>query len=139
MKGAAMDWGVIDTEKIVSTLGTALGYIAAGLAIAVVTFYRMWSKLKLDNQTNESETGALRLLDKAVEHWKDLNTEAWAQVKKERELRVEAEKRADLLAQEMEGMREEMSKLRTEVHQLRNVVVLYQTKNPNEGAANGQT
>lgn len=132
MKGAAvMDWG--DPGKIATMVGSAVGYIAAGIAVAAVIFYRTWSKLKLDNQTNNSETGALQLLDKAVEHWKDLNTEAWAQVKKERELRVEAERRADVMAQEMEGLRDEIAGLRREVKGLRDVVSLHQIPLPTDG------
>jgi ATP:corrinoid adenosyltransferase len=124
-----MDW--TDPGKMASVLGTALGYLCAGLAVAAVTFYKLWSKLKLDNQTNQSETGALQLLDKAVEHWKDLNTEAWAQVKKERQLREEAERRADVMAQEMEGLRDEIASLRREVTGLKNVVAAYQKGDTN--------
>lgn len=140
MKGAAvMEWGFDNPGELATTIGKAVGYIAAGVVVSVVAFYRTWSKLKLDTQTNESEAGALKLLDKAVEHWKDLNTEAWAQVKKERELRIEAERRADVMAQEMEGMRLEISRLRREVEGLRNVITVSKINIPPEGEPNAQT
>lgn len=106
----------------VNSLGTMLGLVAAALVTGTALIYRAWARLKLDKQVDSTATTTLKMLDEAVEHWKALHDEAWAQVRKERELREAAELRASTHAGEIERLRTEVARLSRDLDQLRSMV-----------------
>lgn len=125
-------------EIPMSNTAAWVGTVVGILAVAWLVFFQLYSKIKLGRQSDASEVGALRLMDAAILHWKQLNDEAWAQVRKERDLRIEAERRSDLQLQEMEALRQEVMQLRGEVNRLRSVIVL-NTQSPPDGGNHAPT
>jgi len=94
------------------------GTIAAGVTAAVAILYTLWGNLRKSGQAAETETDALKMVSAAVEHWKGLYEVAWEQVKKEREMRMSAELRAQTAVEEVEGLRSEVATLRREIERL---------------------
>lgn len=109
--------------------GVVFGTIAAGLAAAVGILYRAWSRLRLGNTSDNTDSQTLRMLSAAVEHWKGLYDTAWEQVKKERQMREEAEARVVSVVEKMELLRDEVATLRREVEAL-----TYQLQHPSTSA-----
>lgn len=101
-----------------SNIGAVLGAVSAGLLVALAMMYRAWSRLRLGRTSDETEDSTLKLLSAAVEHWKALHDAAWEQVKKERQLREEAEARASSLVGSMERLRSEVAALERKVDAL---------------------
>lgn len=94
------------------------GSIGAGILAALGILYTLWGNLRKNGQVAETETDALKMVSAAVEHWKGLYDTAWAEAKKERELRLAAEQRASLAVQEVEGLRTEVAALRRQIEHL---------------------
>lgn len=101
------------------------GTIGASITAGLVVLYNLWGKMRTERAGDDTETEALKTVRAAVEQWKTLSDTAWAQVSKEREMRLAAEQRASLAVQEVEGLRGEVASLRREIEHLTATVAAY--------------
>ena len=110
-------------------IGSSLGIIAAGSAVAIKVGYEWLQRNKVEKRRNESEVREIDLKDTAAEAYERLINNALEQlqaaeerVAAERKRAEVAEKRADeiyqLARQEREADRKEIETLSKEVHAL---------------------
>ena len=99
-------------------LGTYVATVAGGIVVLVGIIVRGWSALKRSSQQDTTDADTLKLLQAAVDHWKTLYDAAWAQVKKERELREVAEARTQGITAEVEELRKQVATLERKIDML---------------------
>lgn len=93
---------------------TILGSVVASLG----GVYIAWRRLIRAGTQAKTDTINMELMGSAVAHWKSLHDEAWAQVRKERELREAAEQKAASAMRSIENLRNEVAELRRQVADL---------------------
>lgn len=118
-----------DLASLPGTLGAIMTSLLAGGALV----WRAYTRVKRVTQADNSDASTLKLMDAALAQWKGLHDEAWAQVRKERELREAAEHRIAMLLDQaakdrlkdretIEALRGRVAELEREVGSLQSII-----------------